>query len=360
MKRKWVLTFLIIGIFSFFSVRVSALTERELSTYSFPTPYTHIYNTSDYYYSKYNFSSGHLALSYNTNSTTSGVIEEEVVTGGYSFKSNKYYKLWITHSNIYYNFDDFFGRTSDDYNTNVYITNTNNTAISCRVIYVRTKHRDTGAKMHYISFIFKCPQNTDSITIKLRNSTDGIFSVGLNTDVNIKWTDLEVSSIDESLVDEVDDQFIDNTDIIVDQNETIINQNEQIINGQDNINDSITDDNVDDNLGSSFFSGFDTEDNGGISSIITSPLTAINSLLNYSNVNSCTDLSINFTLKGKETTFTLPCGKLFWSKVNASMTSTIQILVYGLCTYAILKRLFKDIEALKNPNNDRVDVMDLW
>lgn len=119
-----------------------------------------------------------------------------------------------------------------------------------------------------------------------------------------------------------------------------------------NLNDSLNDSNIDGSLGNagSFFDSFKTEDHGGLSGIITAPLVAINEMLNT----SCEPLSTTF--KGKE--LSLPCGYDFWSKMP-EIQSFLNLVLGGMLCYNIVKKLFKLIERIKNPEDDRVEVMDL-
>lgn len=157
-------------------------------------------------------------------------------------------------------------------------------------------------------------------------------------------------------------------DIIVSNNNNtnnIINNNNQntnnIINNQDknqqetndrldNINDSLNNSNVDNGTGSNFFNDFSSSDNGGISSIVKAPLVAINSMLS----NTCTAMSV--TYKGKEVS--LSCGTEFWSKASV-IQNYLNWFEGGILVYLIIRKLYKLIESLKNPDDDRVEVMDL-
>lgn len=154
---------------------------------------------------------------------------------------------------------------------------------------------------------------------------------------------------------------VDNTnDVIIDQNETIIDQNEEtnkqlgdLNEKQDEIKDSITDSTVEEGTGNNFFNNFNTEDNGGISGIVTAPLDLIKSLLD--NQGSCTDLS--FEVWGKEVA--LPSGCLIWDEVPSSIEIVLQTLFCGPCAYYLLTKLFKDVNNLKDPNKSEVSTLDL-
>ena len=123
----------------------------------------------------------------------------------------------------------------------------------------------------------------------------------------------------------------------------------------DKLNDlqgSLNNPNIDGSLGEAggFFNNFSTTDHGGVSGIITAPLVAINQMLNK----SCNPMSTNF--KGKE--ISLPCGYDFWSKMGP-IQDFLNLVLGGLLCYQIIIKLFKLIEKIKNPEDDRVEVMKL-
>lgn len=102
----------------------------------------------------------------------------------------------------------------------------------------------------------------------------------------------------------------------------------------------------------SFFDNFSDTDHGGLSSIITAPLTVINSMLS----NTC--VAPSATWKGA--TITLPCGNMFWDRPGASDLRNLLNVFYGgfVCYYAI-RRLFLLIEGMKDPTHDNIEVAEL-
>lgn len=138
----------------------------------------------------------------------------------------------------------------------------------------------------------------------------------------------------------------------------IDNQNsntDKVTDSISDVNDSINNPNVDSGTGSDFFDSFHTDDNGGISAIVTKPLTIVNNLL--SNNNSCSNLPLP-EFMGVNNAY-LPSGCILWNNAPSTAISLWNIFVCGFGAYFILKDLFKIIENLKNPDNDRVEVMDL-
>ena len=128
------------------------------------------------------------------------------------------------------------------------------------------------------------------------------------------------------------------------------NRIDETNNKLDDVNKSLNDDTIDSSSANSFFDSFSSTDHGGISGIITAPLVAIKKMLDK----NCSPLSA--TYKGKK--IELPCGYDFWSKMTA-IKEFINLTLGGLLCYNIIRKLFKLIESMKNPDDDRVEVMKL-
>ncbi len=104
--------------------------------------------------------------------------------------------------------------------------------------------------------------------------------------------------------------------------------------------------------GQNFFENFETEDNGGISSLVTAPLVFVRRA-----TESCSPL----TLTAFDTEIELPCGDtLFWNKPEvASFRSVWNVVIGGSILFLILRKVFKIIENVKDPESDKVEVMKL-
>lgn len=116
------------------------------------------------------------------------------------------------------------------------------------------------------------------------------------------------------------------------------------------LNENITNDKVDSGTGSDFFDSFATNDNGGISAIITAPLSAIEKMV------SGTCIPITGSYKGKN--FSFPCGNTFWTDMP-DVKQFLNVVLGGFLCYGILAKLYLLIDRLKDPEDDRVDVMKL-
>ena len=126
---------------------------------------------------------------------------------------------------------------------------------------------------------------------------------------------------------------------------------DEIIKGQDKINDTISDS---DSSGASsdagsFFDSF-SDNSHGLSGIVTAPLNSINAMLST----TCTPLTATF----KNKTINLPCGYDFYSQIG-EVNTWLNVIEGGLLSYLIIRKLYLLIEKLKDPEEDKVEVMKL-
>lgn len=118
----------------------------------------------------------------------------------------------------------------------------------------------------------------------------------------------------------------------------------------DNVNDSINNDDTSgaqDSAGG-FFDDFQSED-FGLSSIVTAPLRGINAMLN----DTC--VAPSATYKGQK--FSLPCGSMLWNRPGGQDFRNFMNMMYGgFLAYLVIRKFFLDVENLKNPDSDKVEV----
>lgn len=100
---------------------------------------------------------------------------------------------------------------------------------------------------------------------------------------------------------------------------------------------------------SGFFDSF-TDNSHGLSGIITAPLNSINAMLST----TCTPLQATFM----NTTVSLPCGYEFYSQIG-EVNTWLNVIEGGFLCYLILRKLYLLIEKLKDPEEDKVEVMKL-
>ena len=120
----------------------------------------------------------------------------------------------------------------------------------------------------------------------------------------------------------------------------------------DDINDNLTDDNVNNNVISNFFSNFQNNDHG-LSSIITLPLSSIQSMATA----TCSPLSIPIPYTNRN--ITLPCMSSYYNTHIPLIYNLWQTVSFGLISYFICVDVFRMVKGFKDPESDKVEVMDL-
>lgn len=112
----------------------------------------------------------------------------------------------------------------------------------------------------------------------------------------------------------------------------------------------IEDSQVDDK--SSFFTGF-TDNSHGLTGIITLPLSTIQSITNT----SCVALSIPIPFTNESVS--LPCMTEVYQNYVPTVFSIWQVVSFGIISYFICIDIFKMVKGFKDPNEDKVEVLDL-
>ncbi len=120
----------------------------------------------------------------------------------------------------------------------------------------------------------------------------------------------------------------------------------------DKVNDSLTSTDVDTSSAGGFFDNFSDTDHGGIRGVISAPIKFLKTMTN-------TCQPIEFEIFDKK--ISLPCGDtLFWNRNDVQEFRGIwNCLFGGAILYTLVLKLFKVIEGLKNPDDSRIEVMNL-
>lgn len=134
--------------------------------------------------------------------------------------------------------------------------------------------------------------------------------------------------------------------------------NDSIQQGNQNLTDikeELTSDSVEDSTSKAneFFSGF-TTDTFGLTSIITAPLTLIGSITS----SSCSPLGLKVPFLDNET-LNLPCMSSIYQQHFGSFLTVYQTVTFGLIAYWVCVRIFALVKDFKNPDEDKVEVLDL-
>ena len=101
---------------------------------------------------------------------------------------------------------------------------------------------------------------------------------------------------------------------------------------------------------SDFFDDFTVPDVGGLSAIITAPLSTIQSLLN----STCTPLVLPLPFVDED--LTLPCLNAIYTEHFGAFFTLYQTIILGIIAYRCILSIFFDIKGFTNPNDDRIEV----
>lgn len=134
--------------------------------------------------------------------------------------------------------------------------------------------------------------------------------------------------------------------------------NDSIQQGNQNLTDikeELTNDSVEDSTSKAndFFSGF-TTDTFGLTSIITAPLTLIGSITS----SSCSPLGLKVPFLDNKT-LNLPCMSSLYQQYFGPFLTIYQTITFGLIAYWVCVRIFALVKDFKNPDEDKVEVLDL-
>lgn len=120
------------------------------------------------------------------------------------------------------------------------------------------------------------------------------------------------------------------------------------------LNDNITNGDISgsQNTANGFFDDF-TDNDYGLSSILTIPLSSIQKITNA----SCSPINIPIPFTNKN--IPLPCmGTLYQQNVPV-LLNIWQIVSFGIISYAIIVDIFGMVKKFKDPNDDKLEVMSL-
>lgn len=142
----------------------------------------------------------------------------------------------------------------------------------------------------------------------------------------------------------------DLTSAVVDNTEEIKKQTEATKEQTDVIKDKDTSEAQTES--SDFFKNFNS-DAHGLSGIVTAPISFLQSLT----AASCTPLKFELPIVHNQVT--LPCMKSIYQAHFGVFFSLWQLLTTGLISYNVCLNFYKKVRDLQNPNNDRIEVLNL-
>lgn len=105
---------------------------------------------------------------------------------------------------------------------------------------------------------------------------------------------------------------------------------------------------------SGFFDNFE-DDDYGLSDIITAPLSLIQSLMS----NACPNMRLTVPFVQENNTFSLPCLDMIYIEHFGSFLTIYRTIVNGFLGYWVVVKIFAMVKGFKDPDDDKIEVMDL-
>lgn len=143
-----------------------------------------------------------------------------------------------------------------------------------------------------------------------------------------------------------------NTQAIVDEQKNTTEEVKKNTEATKEVNNTLKDSSVDNQQAEGFFNDFN-DNSHGLSGIITAPLNMINNLASA----TCSPISIN--LPFVDTQFNLPCMSTIYQQNFGTLFSTYRVITFGIVAYYVCVNIFALVKGFKDPENDKVEVVEL-
>lgn len=286
-----------------------------------------VYGSSTYVYSKENTYTMRFTFNFRYVQNNTNLNDDFLTTLQKFYRLKAYGNTSTTYSgsssDYINNFSYYWKQGSVDGRYLLYVTFVPNEDLK----YLSFEVESTGySKTMYIDYLVYGSYNVSYLSVTY---AEGINSVIENQTI-----------IMQNNFDDIKEQFEDMMDILKDTSEST--------------NDTIKDTNIDGAKGDAdnFFSNFEDNDYG-LSSVIKAPLSFINEL----NSGVCTPLTL--PLPFVDTNVTLPCMTELYREHFPTFLDVYQLITTGLIAYGVCLNIFKKTKDFKNPENDKIEVMDL-
>lgn len=203
---------------------------------------------------------------------------------------------------------------------------------------------------------WNCPKTTNGgiqqlseLVIKIRYRTDMAMTLFLDRfNINLYKTDgtrviTQIQQSTQSIVDAINNGNQATQDAIEDNTQATQEQTQAI---------TSSDTTSAQNDASGIINNSAFNDNTGLSSVISMPLTFINNLSN-------TCQPINLTLPYMDYNFQIPCLQEEINRHMPALVVVIKTLVNGLIIYWIMLDIFNIVHKARDPQDDRIEVVEL-
>lgn len=179
-------------------------------------------------------------------------------------------------------------------------------------------------------------------------STGGGGGGGSNTD----FTDL-INNQNKNTQDIINNQN-QNNNALLDKQQENINAIKDLTEQEKENNEKLLDDDKENNIdkAGSFFKDYSYNDHG-LTGVVTAPLELIKSLTTA----SCSPLT--FELPIVHNVVTLPCMSSIYKQYFGVFFTLWQMITTGMISYTVLLNMYSQVRKLQNPNNDKIEVINL-
>lgn len=186
-------------------------------------------------------------------------------------------------------------------------------------------------------------------------NTDFSLGIGVDSTYTCSPTTSDIIQSNQDQTNQIINNNNNNTTSIIQNNDSntnkITQEQQETTDAVNNVNNTLNDDNVNTQQASDFFSNFQSN-NHGLSGIITSPLRLIQSLSS----SQCSSLVLPLPFVNQSAT--IPCMSTVYNRFP-TFYNLWQLISTGLIAYYILINLFAKVHSLQNPQEDRIEVLNL-
>lgn len=294
----------------------------------------------------------------NSSNTTEGIstynILNDTYYGHYFSIGNSYFAIgwyYSTYNNISFMYNDVYDLNFTIYHNlyqlprdgsfaplRVYISDQNNHQFTCDVTTGFSPEYIIGSNLQQTGGFLSNYSTVSCKNVNISSAFDVILVDTFNTTngATIAISNLTATQTSNSTLNNIDD--------------SINNTNDKL----DDLNDNITNSDTSDSQSSagSFFEDF-TSDDYGLSDIITMPLTFIKGLSNA----SCYSLDLPFPFV--EQNVQIPCMTSIYEKYFGNFLTLYQTITTGFIAYWVCVNIYRLVKNFKNPDDDKVEVMEL-
>lgn len=221
-------------------------------------------------------------------------------------------------------------------------------------------HQSTGiSMMHFTCTVPKMDNQNRSFKFLLNLGDYGAYGLGpafwgiqkstFNYSCDISTGDV-INNQNQNTQNIIDNQNTNTQKEIDNANQNQAQTNQRL----DGINNSLNDDNIDTTSSSSFFGNFQ-DNNYGLTSVITAPLQFIQSLNN----SQCSAIHLTVPFLENNNNFDIPCMSTIYRQHFNGAFTLYQTITTGFIAYWIAIKIFALVKGFKDPDDDRIEVLDL-